>query len=329
MRPTDRVAIHEAMEQQTISVAKAGITTVLNSRSSVLAAANPVFGRYDDFKSASENIDLMTTILSRFDMIFLVRDVREEERDRLICQHVMGVHINNSTGANADHIGGDDDGGMNDHNAAADSPEAIAGNVMRVARSGQGELDVAAMKKYIQYCKAKCSPRLSEEAGEVLISSYVKIRDDIRRQAIAARVQSGGNDDAQAVIPITVRQLEALVRLSESLAKMRIENMVRAEDVTEALRLFKVSTMAASAADQSQDNSYAAASLPNREELERAESFLRTRLTVGSLVNRQKLIEEAVGQGYNAILVARSLSVMASRGELMERNQGRLLKRIK
>lgn len=98
MRPADRVAIHEAMEQQTISIAKAGITTVLNSRSSVLAAANPVFGRYDDLKSASENIDLMTTILSRFDLIFLVRDVREEERDRMICKHVMGVHIQNSRG---------------------------------------------------------------------------------------------------------------------------------------------------------------------------------------------------------------------------------------
>ena len=96
MRPADRVAIHEAMEQQTISVAKAGITTVLNSRSSVLAAANPVFGRYDDMKSASENIDLMTTILSRFDLIFLVRDTRDEELDKMICQHVMGVHMNNS-----------------------------------------------------------------------------------------------------------------------------------------------------------------------------------------------------------------------------------------
>ena len=93
MRPNDRVAIHEAMEQQTISVAKAGITTVLHSRASVLAAANPVFGRYDDLKAAHENIDLMTTILSRFDVIFLVRDVRDEERDKAICQHVMGVHM--------------------------------------------------------------------------------------------------------------------------------------------------------------------------------------------------------------------------------------------
>jgi DNA replication licensing factor MCM5 len=105
MRPQDRVAIHEAMEQQTISIAKAGITTVLNSRSAVLAAANPVFGRYDDFKSASENIDLMTTILSRFDLIFLVRDVREEERDRMICRHVMGIHIGNSGTGNEDNAG--------------------------------------------------------------------------------------------------------------------------------------------------------------------------------------------------------------------------------
>ncbi|EEC49391.1 predicted protein, partial [Phaeodactylum tricornutum CCAP 1055/1] len=297
MRPADRVAIHEAMEQQTISVAKAGITTVLNSRSSVLAAANPVFGRYDDFKSASENIDLMTTILSRFDVIFLVRDIREEERDRLICQHVMGIHIGASNRS---------DGGL-------------------------GHLDVPAMKKYIQYCKARCSPRLSEEAGEVLTSSYVKIRDDVRRRAIASSGRSDGRDgDTQSAIPITVRQLEALVRLSESLAKMRLDPQVRSEDVTEALRLFKVSTMAANAVDQNLgETSYASVSAPNREEMERTEAFLRSRLNVGSMVNKQRLVEEGSGQGFNAILIARALSIMASRGEVLERNQGRLLKRVK
>lgn len=199
---------------------------------------------------------------------------------------------------------------------------------MRVATTGQGELDVAAMKKYIQYCKARCSPRLSVEAGEVLTSSYVKIRDGVRRQAIAASGRS--DEDTQAAIPITVRQLEALVRLSESLARMRLDPEVQSQDVTEALRLFKVSTMAANAADQNHNSSsYASVSAPNREEMERTESFLRSRLTAGSMVNKQKLVEEAAGQGFNAVLVARALSIMASRGEILERNQGRLIKRIK
>merc|ERR1711887_374726 len=93
MREDDRVAIHEAMEQQTISIAKAGITTILSSRVSVLAAANSVFGRWDDTK-AEENIDFMPTILSRFDTIFIVKDEHNEERDITLARHVMQVHVN-------------------------------------------------------------------------------------------------------------------------------------------------------------------------------------------------------------------------------------------
>jgi len=352
MRPQDRVAIHEAMEQQTISIAKAGITTVLNSRSAVLAAANPVFGRYDDFKSASENIDLMTTILSRFDMIFLVRDIREEERDLMICRHVMGVHIrggapdsNTPSGAGAGgglgFLAGLSGGGIDEEGGASsrarseaqsNSPEAIAENVMRVATMGQGELDVPSMKKYIQYCKSRCKPTLSEEAGQVLTSSYVKIRDDVRKSTL----QSQG-EDAQATIPITVRQLEALVRISESLAKIRLDSEVRIEDVNEALRLFRVSTMAANSVDQTNGAGGAGrgpsflngAGANNREEFDRAQGFLRCRLAIGSTVNKQKLIEEGSGQGYDFMTMVRVLSAMAQRGELLERNQGRLLKRIK
>ncbi|VDN44516.1 unnamed protein product [Dibothriocephalus latus] len=92
MREDDRVAIHEAMEQQTISIAKAGITTSLNSRCSVLAAANSVFGRWDDTKGES-NIDFMPTILSRFDMIFVVRDEHDATRDTILAHHVMQVHL--------------------------------------------------------------------------------------------------------------------------------------------------------------------------------------------------------------------------------------------
>src|SRR3954462_14636358 len=84
MRSQDRVAIHEAMEQQTISIAKAGIPTILNARTSVLAAANPIFGRYDDMKTPGENIDFQTTILSRFDMIFIVKDEHNDQKDRIM-----------------------------------------------------------------------------------------------------------------------------------------------------------------------------------------------------------------------------------------------------
>lgn len=120
MRDEDRVAIHEAMEQQTISIAKAGITTILNARTSVLAAANPIFGRYDDMKTPGENIDFQTTILSRFDMIFIVKDEHERGRDERIAKHVMGIHK----------------GGM----AAEEQTES--------------EIPVDAMKRYLSYCKS-------------------------------------------------------------------------------------------------------------------------------------------------------------------------------
>jgi DNA replication licensing factor MCM5 len=120
MRDEDRVAIHEAMEQQTISIAKAGITTILNARTSVLAAANPIFGRYDDMKSAGENIDFQTTILSRFDMIFIVKDEHERGRDMRIAHHVMNIH-------------------MGGRGAEEQTVEA--------------EIPVEKMRRYIAYCK--------------------------------------------------------------------------------------------------------------------------------------------------------------------------------
>lgn len=126
MRDEDRVAIHEAMEQQTISIAKAGITTILNSRTSVLAAANPIFGRYDDLKTPGENIDFQTTILSRFDMIFIVRDEHERGRDEKIARHVMGVHM----------------GGRG------------------MEEQVEAEIPVDQMKRYISYCR-RCVKSLS------------------------------------------------------------------------------------------------------------------------------------------------------------------------
>ena len=138
------------MEQQTISIAKAGITTVLNSRCSVLAAANPIYGRYDDTRSTSENIDFLPSILSRFDLIFIVRDIRDYNRDIEMAKNVMNIHVE-------------------------------SGKELR--RNEDIPMDV--MKRYIAYCRAKCSPRLNEEASEILRNHYVSIREEIHTQSLA------------------------------------------------------------------------------------------------------------------------------------------------
>lgn len=284
MRETDRVAIHEAMEQQTISIAKAGITTVLNSRSSVLAAANPIYGRYDDLKGVGENIDLMTTILSRFDCIFIVRDIRDQERDRGIARHVLGVHVN----------------------------AALSDN----SHQNQVDIDAQTLKKYVAYCRERCAPRLNDEAASILSGQFVTIRNRVRESLKAGESQ---------VVPITVRQLEALVRLSESLAKMRLSAEATVSDVNEAIRLFRISTLAASEADPTLRSALGNSS----EEVKRAEDFLRRRIAIRMTVNAKKVYEEALIQGYSDDSVHRAVAAMVLRHELQELNQRKLLRRIK
>jgi DNA replication licensing factor MCM5 len=202
MRPQDRVAIHEAMEQQTISIAKAGITTILNARASVLAAANPLFGRYDDLKHAAEQIDFQSSILSRFDAIFIVRDVRDEGVDKAIASHVVNLHML--------------------RNDASNSPE----------------IETELLKKYLVYAKQKVFPRLSEEAGNSLQNMYVLDRKTSKEQQVSKKT---------AGIPITVRQLEAIIRISEAIARMHLQSVVQIKHVEEAHRIFKISTMNAAA----------------------------------------------------------------------------------
>jgi len=92
MRPEDRVAIHEAMEQHTVSVAKGGIVATLNARTAILAAANPSLGRYEPHRTVAENISLPVTILSRFDLIFVLRDVPNKETDGKMSEHILEIH---------------------------------------------------------------------------------------------------------------------------------------------------------------------------------------------------------------------------------------------
>lgn len=121
---------------------------------------------------------------------------------------------------------------------------------------------------------------------------------------------------------------------------MRLDERVQSEDIAEALRLFKVSTMTANSTDSSGSNAGSnrdgissnagiMSAMPTQEELMRAETFLRSRLAIGAVLNKQRVVEEAAAQGYNAMVVARALSIMVSRGEVQERNQSRMVKRVR
>ncbi|KAJ2978593.1 hypothetical protein NQ176_g3730 [Zarea fungicola] len=275
MRDEDRVAIHEAMEQQTISIAKAGITTILNARTSVLAAANPIFGRYDDMKTPGENIDFQTTILSRFDMIFIVKDDHSREKDINIAKHVMGIHM--------------------DNRGAEDVIES--------------EIPVEKMRRYLSYCRSRCAPRLSPEAAEKLSSHFVSIR----RQVHAAEIEA----NSRSSIPITVRQLEAIVRITESLAKLTLSPIATEAHVDEAIRLFLASTM--DAVNQGSNQG----SRELNDEVNRVEAELKRRLPIGWSTSLATLRREMVeGKGYSEQALNRALMYMQRRDTIVFRNQG-------
>ncbi|CAI5757721.1 unnamed protein product [Candida verbasci] len=283
MRDEDRVAIHEAMEQQTISIAKAGITTVLNSRTSVLAAANPVFGRYDEFKSPGENIDFQTTILSRFDMIFIVKDEHNEKRDISIAQHVMNIH---------------------------------SGNRSDLQQQQEGEIPIDLMKRYIQYVKFKCAPRLTAEASERLSSHFVSIRRRLQLNEAEMNERSS--------IPITVRQLEAIIRITESLAKIELSPIATEEHVEEAIRLFTASTM--DAVDQGLGST---GDVQLNAEIKKVEHDIRRRLPIGWSTAYQTLRKEFVDSGKTSSnALEKALYIMERHEVIKFRHQGQNVLRI-
>uniref|UniRef100_A0AC34QA03 DNA replication licensing factor MCM5 n=1 Tax=Panagrolaimus sp. JU765 TaxID=591449 RepID=A0AC34QA03_9BILA len=287
MREDDRVAIHEAMEQQTISIAKAGITTTLNSRCSVLAAANSVFGRWDDNKG-EENIDFMPTILSRFDAIFVVKDTQDAVRDATLAKHVISVHMNADQ-----HIPNDE---------------------------ASQELSLEFLKKYVAFARANCAPRLCDAAKEKLLNNYVKMRNpesDITKRS-----------KKMPMIPITVRQLEAIIRMSEALAKMELQPFALERHVDEAVRLFSVSTLQAA---ESGELAGIEGFMSNTDQatFNRIENQLRKRFSVGSYVSVDLIVGEFIKQGYDEAIVRKVIHYCISRGLMVYKYQRKMLYRIK
>ncbi len=188
MGPDDRSAMHEALEQQTITISKANIQATLLAQTTVLAAANPKFGRFDPYDILAKQIDMPPTLINRFDLIFPMKDLPNLETDEKMARFILNLHQN---------------------------LEAI-----------EPEIETKMLKKYISYAKQNIFPVLSDVALEEIKKYYVDLRN-----------QGSSEEDIVRAIPISPRQLEALVRLAEASAKVRLSKTVTRKDAKRAINL--------------------------------------------------------------------------------------------
>uniref|UniRef100_A0A6B2L1S0 DNA helicase n=1 Tax=Arcella intermedia TaxID=1963864 RepID=A0A6B2L1S0_9EUKA len=212
-------ALLEAMEQQSVSIAKAGIVCNLPARTCVIAAANPVGGHYDKSRTVSENIKMSTALLSRFDLIFILLDRPDEQRDQLLSSHVISLHSKNINGK-IDK--GFKDDIMPDTNEDGD----LLQRLLRVPEK-PSVIPAALLRKYIGYAKKYCpSPTLSEEACHVIQEFYISLRE---------------KKSTQDYTPITTRQLESMIRLSESRARLELRDVVTKQDAEDVVQIMRQS----------------------------------------------------------------------------------------
>jgi len=188
MDPQDRSAMHEAMEQQSVTISKANVQATLRAATSVLAAANPKFGRFDPYQPIAHQIDLPPTLINRFDIIFTLRDIPDKKKDEKIASHILRENEQEHT--------------------------------MYISRD--------LFRKYVAYAKQRISPKLSKEAIQELKRFYVELRN-----------MPVSSESAIRPIPISARQLQALIRMSEACAKVRLSNEVSKEDAKKAIELMK------------------------------------------------------------------------------------------
>jgi len=186
-----------------------------------------------------------------------------------------------------------------------------------ISHEVEGEIPVGELRKYLSYCRGKCEPRITNEASEVLANHYISIRKSMKEEKDAGR--DGG-------IPITVRQLEAIIRISESLAKMELKDDVDIEHVEEALRLFTVSTLDSANKDRASMSDQLTEQ--ERDELRQAEEQIRRRVAMGSKISKFQLEQWLVSAGgVDDRLARRAIITLVRQGELIERS-GMTLQRV-
>uniref|UniRef100_A0A1B6LKB5 MCM C-terminal AAA(+) ATPase domain-containing protein n=1 Tax=Graphocephala atropunctata TaxID=36148 RepID=A0A1B6LKB5_9HEMI len=197
MNDQDRTSIHEAMEQQSISISKAGIVTSLQARCSVIAAANPIGGRYDPGMTFAENVNLSEPIMSRFDILCVVRDEVDPMKDQLLAKFVVGSHIRHHPSS-----------------AANPPPSQETPDDQTIPQ------DI--LKKYIVYAKQNVHPKLHQMDQDKVAKMYSQLRQE--------SLVTGS-------LPITVRHIESMIRMAEAHAKMHLRDYVQEDDVNMAIRM--------------------------------------------------------------------------------------------
>ncbi|KAK9791649.1 putative DNA replication licensing factor MCM2 [Seiridium cardinale] len=209
MNDQDRTSIHEAMEQQTISISKAGIVTTLQARCGIIAAANPIGGRYNSTIPFSSNVELTEPILSRFDILCVVRDTVDPSEDERLARFIVGSHSRSHPSTQ----------GIEDSmEVEAESQAARETQVSQNAKEGQIPQEL--LRKYILYARDHCHPKLLHMDEDKVARLFA----DMRRESLAT-----------GAYPITVRHLEAIIRISESFCRMRLGEYCSPQDIDRAI----------------------------------------------------------------------------------------------
>lgn len=213
MNDSTRSVLHEVMEQQTLSIAKAGIICQLNARTSILAAANPAESQWNKNKNIIDNVKLPHTLMSRFDLIFLILDPQDEVFDRRLAAHLVSLYYTTQQDE-------EDTMFVSIYITCSMCPTACKMHSLKLSHLQ----DMSVLRDYLAYAKEHIHPVLSEEAQQRLIQAYVDMR----------KIGAG-----RGQISAYPRQLESLIRLSEAHAKVRLNAVVEIEDVEEAWRLHR------------------------------------------------------------------------------------------
>jgi len=225
---TDHNALLEAMEQQSIIIAKAGIICTLPARTSVIAVANPVGGHYNMGKTVAENLKMNSALLSRFDLIFILMDKPDGEMDQYLSKHVMALHSGNATNGRAFRVGSSQDSEMdrsqsslgNDYRSRMDRP--LSERLRMTEEDQLALIPQPLLRKYIAYARQYVHPRLSPEAAATLQEFYLMLRTKHR------------SPDGT---PVTTRQLESLIRMTEAKARMELREVVTRRDAMDVIEI--------------------------------------------------------------------------------------------